>query len=739
MNKTKAFIRVIAGTLALTLVVFVSFGLLTNGSSDNGRSSMSCRTHIFGSSSNCIDRECLICHTIVEATAPHQFVVEEEVPASCEHSGYVSYKCAACQYTAEQYSAPKEEHVFVNGICSHCGELAEETRIQTFSADVVDMNGYPFYIANETKLDKGKSMVLEFSIESLDNYDNIKSNNRALKLCGHTTIGKLWRHELNEKGKSWSVLNDIKINGSAIANGYNLMLPYKKGEAYKMEMIPSDKSGNKYNWKFYKNNVLQDSSENIDYEPFYGIYMYGFNFHMKINNLRVYSRDRNLKPFGYGNGTSEYCCTIRNESAKNKVASVSTKKTFKISGTNAIVKDSSMKYNNSGNSFEILPSESDLKIHLVTDEFSNMKLGELIHMNFKIYPVKTKASQKYRELEMQNFSGNIIDYGFPVEQWSNISFDTRLTTKNRVKGVEITIHDKQENSFIISDITFDKNVIPLDNILGGAKLIQLPSSLSTSQMESYVMVTPEKKVLVIDGGYPDDAEKLHKQLVRLGGVVDGWFISHYHSDHVGALVSILNQYRDITIKNLCYDFNVSDEILEKYGDNSNHYVNDIEQAIAATRVRIDNIITPHRGDKFTFGSVTVKTLNDAYFGPGNNMGNDSSIVYKVETPGEDVLFLADICLRANEYLNDDYFASEIKNCRIVQLAHHGQSGVPDSFYDYIDEIVVALYCAPGWLFDCQTDDGFATGPWATMHTRQEMREHGVRYNFSFKYGQVELK
>ena len=86
--------------------------------------------------------------------------------------------------------------------------------------------------------------------------------------------------------------------------------------------------------------------------------------------------------------------------------------------------------------------------------------------------------------------------------------------------------------------------------------------------------------------------------------------------------------------------------------------------------------------------------------------------------------------RGDYYLNDQTFRNEMRSCRVVQMAHHGQRGVTDYFYSMIDNIRVCLYAAPKWVFDYdENGKGVNTSNLDTMHTRDLMRERGVRYSF----------
>ena len=71
-------------------------------------------------------------------------------------------------------------------------------------------------------------------------------------------------------------------------------------------------------------------------------------------------------------------------------------------------------------------------------------------------------------------------------------------------------------------------------------LWQLPNQTPT-QMMSYVIRSPNGKVIVIDGGNAGDTRYLADFLKGHGNTVDAWFISHAHSDHFDALGEILKQ------------------------------------------------------------------------------------------------------------------------------------------------------------------------------------------------------
>ena len=59
----------------------------------------------------------------------------------------------------------------------------------------------------------------------------------------------------------------------------------------------------------------------------------------------------------------------------------------------------------------------------------------------------------------------------------------------------------------------------------------------------YILVTEGGRLIVIDGGCPNDAEDFLALLEKTAGgkpVVDLWIITHAHSDHFGVLNTIAN-------------------------------------------------------------------------------------------------------------------------------------------------------------------------------------------------------
>ena len=73
---------------------------------------------------------------------------------------------------------------------------------------------------------------------------------------------------------------------------------------------------------------------------------------------------------------------------------------------------------------------------------------------------------------------------------------------------------------------------------------------------------------------------------------------------------------------------------------------------------------------------------------------------------------------------------------VVQMSHHGHSGVTKEVYEKIAPRV-CLWCAPDWLWE-EEDVEFEPELWGTKHQRKWMEELGVREHYVTKDGTQEI-
>ncbi len=257
------------------------------------------------------------------------------------------------------------------------------------------------------------------------------------------------------------------------------------------------------------------------------------------------------------------------------------------------------------------------------------------------------------------------------------------------------------------------------------RLWQLPNQTHT-QMMSYLLLCDDDSLIVVDGGMPGDSDYLLEMIRQIhpDGHVRAWYLSHPHLDHYGALAEILQHEEKrslVTIDKLYFNFpdrgwfeSNSCYAAVKFWDDSRPYLPDHE--------------VPAAGEKHTYGSVTIETLNDYDPDIRENAVNNASIVYRAETPNTSVLFLGDLGVEGGDRLLKLVPAEKIK-ADYVQMAHHGQRGVTEEFYGCVRP-TYCLWPTPDWLWT--NVDG--KGKFETLTVRAWMEKLGVKENYVIKDG-----
>ena len=128
--------------------------------------------------------------------------------------------------------------------------------------------------------------------------------------------------------------------------------------------------------------------------------------------------------------------------------------------------------------------------------------------------------------------------------------------------------------------------------LDGGSMLQSANRCPYQSM-SYLLTTPEQKVVVIDGGDTHDPERdyLLDIIKQRGGVVDLWLIPHAHRDHFGALSKILQDYPgEIEIKDLRFTF-PDIEWIYGIGSQEGDLAKDYLQAVKAQNINCKELNT----------------------------------------------------------------------------------------------------------------------------------------------------
>ena len=264
----------------------------------------------------------------------------------------------------------------------------------------------------------------------------------------------------------------------------------------------------------------------------------------------------------------------------------------------------------------------------------------------------------------------------------------------------------------------------------------------TMLMNCYIIKTKNDKLIVIDGGGAGSVSQngyLYEELQRISGKdvpeIEAWFFSHMHDDHVNEFCLIGNDYKkDIIINNIYFNF-PSKEFMEKTeeGKYAKYY-----EKIGSAYDRFKgtgsfeklNGKNVYEGDVIEIDDVKFEILLTCTDEETENNINDTSMIFKTTIGEQTIMFLGDAYINEGKRLLEKYGNS--LECDIVQMAHHGQSGVEKDVYEAISP-KLCMWPAPKWVFNN------VPGILKSFEVRQWMTDMGVKnHMITGLYGTQEL-
>ena len=195
---------------------------------------------------------------------------------------------------------------------------------------------------------------------------------------------------------------------------------------------------------------------------------------------------------------------------------------------------------------------------------------------------------------------------------------------------------------------------------------------------SYLYQLSDGRFIVVDGGYVDDANQLYNTMRALSGdreiIIAAWFLSHAHNDHVAAFVTFWgSQYAsNVILEKVIYNFpadtTFADHIVD--GVASKTWRDRTLTTIESLPSSVERI-KAHPGQIYTLGDSTITMLYTAELMAPDELWNfnDTSLIFKLELSGVEVLQLADCAKASGEVLTAAYTNGIL--CDVLQVAHHG--------------------------------------------------------------------
>lgn len=222
------------------------------------------------------------------------------------------------------------------------------------------------------------------------------------------------------------------------------------------------------------------------------------------------------------------------------------------------------------------------------------------------------------------------------------------------------------------------------------KIIQ-QTNMTRKQSMGYVILSKSGHVLVVDGGASGNEGELERIIKSVGGHVDLWLITHPHDDHHNAAIALLSSETDVTLDALG-----SSVLSNEWGDSIGNPVDAGE--LADWNAFVPSLKDKHfeikEGQVFELGSMKIEVLAGANPDIHINPFNNQSCVFRITEDGFTMLILGDLGVQAGHRLLDKGYDL---HADAVQMAHHGQQGVDEEFYQAVRP-TYAFWPTPLWLW-----------------------------------------
>lgn len=253
-------------------------------------------------------------------------------------------------------------------------------------------------------------------------------------------------------------------------------------------------------------------------------------------------------------------------------------------------------------------------------------------------------------------------------------------------------------------------------------------------MMSLVLTTKEGNAVIIDGGRPEDMP-LTRELVG-GRPVKAWILTHPHLDHITGFISVIeNGDSSLMPEKVYYNF-PSLDFVERTEPSEAWTLRDFQKIEPKIK---DRAVIVKDGDKFSVDELDFTVLQAYEDGnpivparatDENSTCNENSLVFMIRSPDKKVLILGDTGPLGGDRLYARHM-DDLK-CDIVQMAHHGHSGVGVEVY-LMASPEACLWCCPEWLYN-EPVKLWNERMWGTMMQRRWMDMLGVKEHYVSAFG-----
>ncbi len=202
---------------------------------------------------------------------------------------------------------------------------------------------------------------------------------------------------------------------------------------------------------------------------------------------------------------------------------------------------------------------------------------------------------------------------------------------------------------------------------------------------------PDNSFFVIDSGHyfqPNDNDRIHRfmrERTPAGEriVINGWLITHSHTDHISKLMDFLRyNCDDVVIEGFYCNLVDNDFNIKTWGREEKSFNEKLRNMLYSQQtVPVHKL---HTGQRFYIRNLCFDVLcthEDIYPDTVEDF-NDTSVVTMLTAENTKIFIPGDASGKADKVLLERY--GEGLKCDVVQIAHHGHFGLSTKAYELLD-------------------------------------------------------
>ncbi|UGB30508.1 MBL fold metallo-hydrolase [Metabacillus sp. B2-18] len=309
---------------------------------------------------------------------------------------------------------------------------------------------------------------------------------------------------------------------------------------------------------------------------------------------------------------------------------------------------------------------TELKIGQVSGPNNRSALNEKY-----ITPAKVAVERTIYEVSQLRLMYVIVDL---IESGQTSEIDSKFKVLDRLKNRADEIKDtggyKALPSIIKTDLESLEGDLRNPQDFSGVGLFEA-HFIDVGQGDSTLLVTPNGKTVLIDGGKESEADQLVQHLTDLGiQTIDLMVATHPDADHIGGLVPVLEQF----------------EVKKVVDSGKSHTTQTYMDYLALIDQKNIPFEIAKEGSFLNVDSaVTIEVLNAL---EESSDTNDSSVVLKVSYDESDFLLTGD----ADAEIEAEMMAEGYNlDSEVLKVGHHGSdTSTSQAFLEAVDPIIAAV-------------------------------------------------